>query len=95
MSTLDDLQKINALQQTFLPVLNDELKDELAVRRMVDAMPGVRAIKRESEVYIVAALVLRASKAFKKAADKQSVWQTLKAQAYMQQAQKEIQKFYK
>ncbi|MFJ8262352.1 hypothetical protein ACIQ4I_10390 [Rummeliibacillus sp. NPDC094406] len=95
MTTLDDLQKINVLQQTFLPVLEGELKDELALRRMVDAMPAVETIKRGNELYIAAVLVLRAAKALKKAQKKQSVWQTLKAQGYMQQAQKEIRKFYK
>ncbi|WP_146553529.1 hypothetical protein [Rummeliibacillus sp. SL167] len=95
MATLDDLQKINELQQTFLPVLNGGLRDELALRRMVDAMPAVKEIKRDSQVYIAAALVLRAAKALKKAQDKKSVWQTLKARGFMEAAQKEIQKLYK
>lgn len=95
MATLDDLQKINELQQTFLPVLTGELRDELALRRMVDAMPAVKTIKRDSEAYIAAVLVLRAGKALKKAQDKKSVWQTLKARGFMEAAQKEIQKLYK
>lgn len=95
MALLDDLQKINELQQTFLPVLTGELKDELAIRRMVEKIPPVKAIKKDSEVYIAAQLVLRAGKALKKAQDKQSVWQTLKARGYMEAAQKEIRKFYK
>lgn len=93
MATLDDLTKINELQQTFLPILTGELRDELALRRMVDAMPAVKEIKRDSQVYIAAALVLRAGKALKKAQDKKSVYQTLKAKAFMQQAQKEIRRF--
>lgn len=93
MATLDDLTKINELQQTFLPVLTGELRDELALRRMVDAMPAVKEIKRDSQAYIAAALVLRAGKALKKAQQKQSVYQTLKAKAFMQQAQKEIRRF--
>lgn len=93
MATLDDLQKINELQQTFLPVLTGELRDELALRRMVDAMPAVKTIKRDSEAYIAAVLVLRAGKALKKVQQKQSVYQTLKAKAFMQQAQKEIRRF--
>lgn len=93
MATLDDLQKVNELQQTFLPVLTGKLRDELALRRMVDAMPAVKTIKRDSEAYIAAQLVLRAGKALKKAQQKQSVYQTLKAKAFMQQAQKEIRRF--
>lgn len=93
MATLDDLTKINELQQTFLPVLTGKLRDELALRRMVDAMPAVKTIKRDSEAYIAAVLVLRAGKALKKAQQKQSVYQTLKAKAFMQQAQKEIRRF--
>ncbi|WP_146547451.1 hypothetical protein [Rummeliibacillus suwonensis] len=95
MAILDDLQKINELQQTFLPVLTGELKDELAIRRMVEKIPPVKAIKKDSEVYIAAQLVLRAGKALNKAQDKQSVWQTLKARGFMEAAQKEIRKFYK
>lgn len=95
MATLDDLQKINELQQTFLPVLNGELKDELALRKMVNAMGPVKEIARGSEVYIAASLVLCAGKALKKAQYKQSVWQTLKARGFMEAAQKEIRKFYK
>lgn len=95
MAILDDLQKINELQQTFLPVLTGELKDELAIRRMVEKIPPVKAIKKDSEVYIAAQLVLRAGKALKRAQDKQSVWQTLKARGFMEAAQKEIRKFYK
>lgn len=93
MAILDDLQKINELQQTFLPVLTGELKDELAIRRMVEKIPPVKAIKKDSEVYIAAQLVLRAGKALKKAQDKQSVWQTLKARGFMEAAQKEIRRF--
>lgn len=95
MTILDDLQKINELQKIFLPVLEGELKDELALRKMVSAMRPVKEIPKGSEVYIAAALVLRAGKALKKAQEKQSVWSTLKAQGFMEAAQKEIRKFYK
>lgn len=95
MATLHDLQKINELQQTFLPVLNGELKDELALSKLLSAMEPVKQIPKGSEVYIAASLVLHAGKALKKAQDKQSVWQTLKARGFMEVAQKEIQKLYK
>ncbi|MBO2535992.1 hypothetical protein [Rummeliibacillus suwonensis] len=93
MATLDDLQKINELQQTFLPVLNGELKDELALRKMVNAMGPVKEIAKGSEVYIAAALVLKTARALKKAQQKQSVWQTLLAKGFMEAAQKEIRRF--